>query len=79
MNREFTKINCCSYCFIKFDISLDYVPYGKPHGNTQKEKPMKAYRKTYKRTLQSLREISDIEKPKSATEKPKSPYETVRK
>ena len=33
---------------------------------------MKAYRKTYKSTLQSLREISDIKKPKSA-------YETVRK
>ena len=33
---------------------------------------MKAYIKTYKRTLQSLRETSDIEKPKSA-------YETVRK
>ena len=51
---------------------MDYIPSGKPHGNTQKEKQMKSYRKTYKSTLQSLREISDIKKPKSV-------YETVRK
>ena len=51
---------------------MDYIPSGKPHENTQKEKQMKGYIKTYKSTLQSLREISDIEKPKSA-------YETVRK
>ena len=51
---------------------MDYIPSGKPHGNTQKEKQMKAYRKTSKITIQSLRKIWDIEKPKSA-------YETVRK
>ena len=38
----------------------------------RKKKNIKAHRKTYKSTLKSLREISDIKKPKSA-------YETVRK
>ena len=47
---------------------MDYISSGKAHGNTHKEKQMKAYRST----LQSQREISDIEKPKSA-------YETLRK
>ena len=51
---------------------MDYIPSGKRHGNTQKEKQMKAYRKTYKSTLQSIKETSHIEKPKLA-------YETVRK
>ena len=66
--RHFAMANCCRYCFIKFDISMDYISSGKAHGNTHKEKQMKAYRST----LQSQREISDIEKPKSA-------YETLRK
>ena len=70
--RDFAKINCYRYCFIKFDICTDYIPAEKPHGNKQKEKQMRAYRKPYKSTLQSLREISDIEKSKSA-------YEAVRK
>ena len=38
----------------------------------RKKKNIKAHRKTYKSTLKSLREISDVKKPKSA-------YETVRK